>query len=49
MCIRLIEEYPICGCHYRTHGVDKCRFAGLGGHEIDERRISNGKACPTHG
>ncbi|OAL50868.1 hypothetical protein IQ07DRAFT_404814 [Pyrenochaeta sp. DS3sAY3a] len=28
MCIRVVEKFPVCGCVYHTHAVDRCSYYG---------------------
>ncbi|KAK1915167.1 hypothetical protein P3342_002974 [Pyrenophora teres f. teres] len=47
MCIRVVEKFPVCGCIYHVHSVDRC--ASYGRHPVVDRIIWVGASCPDHG
>jgi hypothetical protein len=48
MCIQVIERYAVCRCIYYIHEVDQCALYGQRGHEVSERVVDVGYACPDH-
>jgi len=48
MCYKVIERYSVCKCIYFTHAVDPCGSYGQYGHEVTEKTVLVGYACPNH-
>jgi hypothetical protein len=48
MCIQVVERYAVCRCIYYIHEVDQCALYGQRGHEVSERIVDVGYACPDH-
>jgi hypothetical protein len=48
MCIQVVERYAVCRCIYYIHEVDRCALYGQRGHEVTERVVDVGYACPDH-
>jgi hypothetical protein len=48
MCIQVVECYAVCRCVYYIHEVDRCALYGQRGHEVSERVVDVGYACPDH-
>jgi hypothetical protein len=46
MCMRIVEKFPVCGCIYYTHSVDRCSYYGR--HAVVEKVIWVGASCPQH-
>lgn len=46
MCIRIIEQYAVCGCVYHVHAVDAC--AAYGQHGVADKVVAVGYACSQH-
>ncbi|KAJ5061431.1 hypothetical protein J3E74DRAFT_214015 [Bipolaris maydis] len=47
MCIRVVEKFPVCGCTYHVHSVDRC--ASYGRHPVVDKIIWVGASCQNHG
>jgi len=48
MCIQVVEVYAVCRCIYYIHEVDRCALYGQRSHEVSERVVDVGYACPDH-
>jgi hypothetical protein len=48
MCIQVVEVFAVCRCVYYIHEVDRCALYGQRGHEVSERVVDVGYACPDH-
>ncbi|KKK19961.1 hypothetical protein P175DRAFT_0531709 [Aspergillus ochraceoroseus IBT 24754] len=48
MCYQLIERFSVCGCLYFQHAIDPCTAYGQRGHQIQEKTVLVGYACPRH-
>lgn len=49
MCYQIVERYAVCKCLYHRHAVDPCNNYGRPGHEVTEKTVLVGFACPDHG
>ncbi|KAH9860103.1 hypothetical protein IAQ61_011887, partial [Plenodomus lingam] len=47
MCFRVVEKFPVCGCIYHIHSIDRCAYYGR--HEVIEKVVWVGSSCPAHG
>ncbi|KAL3465165.1 Alpha/Beta hydrolase protein [Aspergillus heterothallicus] len=48
MCYQLVERYSVCGCLYFQHAIDPCTAYGQRGHQVQEKTVLVGYACPRH-
>jgi hypothetical protein len=46
MCIRVVEKFPVCGCIYHTHSVDRCAYYGR--HPVVDKVVWVGACCQHH-
>ncbi|KAF2854356.1 hypothetical protein T440DRAFT_273692 [Plenodomus tracheiphilus IPT5] len=47
MCFRVVEKFPVCGCIYHIHSIDRCAYYGR--HAVIDKIVWVGSSCPRHG